>query len=368
MTEVPMAKRLEIVRLHLEGHSNQEVATLANSSKGTVGNVLTELRTGRLPIADSVADQAVLLHKIAAEMREYWLSPAEACIGFECFDTLRGSGIPAHEWPTLIRLAQKLADKEELDLIAFLHAGNVVSEFVMETGIDPVNVPATVANLEQELEQKRAEIKDVDACVVERDAIEQAIIARNAELAALNDDIAAAKSERDAEQVATATAREKGRPAAAAAEESAQTRTGKLEAREEVLTKRVETLEAKAAHEERRLPSSREVADAFEVLGVPIGVMQGVLARLEALSSESGVSVSDLRERLLGAVEDLEGEQELKRWEEAVAAVKADASTLETRAKILTSQNQVLTEKNTEIHAAVDASIQEIPTYMKSLM
>ena len=56
MEKVTTAKRLLIVKLYLSGLSYDEIATKCGVSKGTVANVIAELRAGKFPEAADVGE------------------------------------------------------------------------------------------------------------------------------------------------------------------------------------------------------------------------------------------------------------------------------------------------------------------------
>jgi transposase len=55
--ELDEKKKLEILRLYLQGCSYDQVSTGAAVGKGTVVNVLNDFRTGRFPAFTDVAEQ-----------------------------------------------------------------------------------------------------------------------------------------------------------------------------------------------------------------------------------------------------------------------------------------------------------------------
>lgn len=57
MKELDEKKKLEILRLYLQGCSYDQVSTGAAVGKGTVVNVLNDFRTGRFPAFTDVAEQ-----------------------------------------------------------------------------------------------------------------------------------------------------------------------------------------------------------------------------------------------------------------------------------------------------------------------
>ena len=56
MEKLTTAKRLQIVKLYLSGLSYDEIAAKTGISKGTVANVVAELKAGNFPEAANVSN------------------------------------------------------------------------------------------------------------------------------------------------------------------------------------------------------------------------------------------------------------------------------------------------------------------------
>ena len=49
MEKLSIKKRLLVIRLYLQGLSYGEIASKANVAKGSIGNIITDLKAGRFP-------------------------------------------------------------------------------------------------------------------------------------------------------------------------------------------------------------------------------------------------------------------------------------------------------------------------------
>ena len=58
MPELTFRKRLRIVELLLGGHSYQTISERVGVSKGTIANVMNELRDGEIPIVQGIEEVA----------------------------------------------------------------------------------------------------------------------------------------------------------------------------------------------------------------------------------------------------------------------------------------------------------------------
>lgn len=61
MEKLSSRKRMVIVGLYLNGLAYDEIAAKASVSKGTVANIVSDLKAGRFPEASNVSDQLELL-------------------------------------------------------------------------------------------------------------------------------------------------------------------------------------------------------------------------------------------------------------------------------------------------------------------
>ena len=82
MEKLSLKKRLLIIRLYLEGFSYDEIAARTSVAKGTVFNVIAEIKAGRFPEYSGLSEQLELLRELAADLRRSRITPANpSCKG-----------------------------------------------------------------------------------------------------------------------------------------------------------------------------------------------------------------------------------------------------------------------------------------------
>lgn len=69
MQKLSLRKQLTIVKLYLSGFSYDEIATRIGASKGTVANVVADLKAGRIVDVQDPAEQMELLRELAIDLR-----------------------------------------------------------------------------------------------------------------------------------------------------------------------------------------------------------------------------------------------------------------------------------------------------------
>ncbi|GAI97746.1 unnamed protein product, partial [marine sediment metagenome] len=69
MEKLSLKKNLFVIRLYFEGLSYDEIAAKAGVGKGTVTNVITELKAGRFPELGDLSEQIDSFRELKGEFR-----------------------------------------------------------------------------------------------------------------------------------------------------------------------------------------------------------------------------------------------------------------------------------------------------------
>ena len=93
MPELNFRKRLRVVELLLQGHSYQTISERVGVSKGTVSNVINEVRNGQLPTVRGLEDQVDGLREVATQVQRNGLSLSQAAVGLTAFRGFAALGI-----------------------------------------------------------------------------------------------------------------------------------------------------------------------------------------------------------------------------------------------------------------------------------
>jgi len=107
MEKVTTAKRLVIVKLYLLGLSYDEILAKSGVSKGTVANVVTDLKAEMFPEATDVGEHTVLLRELSLDLKRSRLTPGQCVVGLTVLSRINDCGLePAdiERWPRGLNL------------------------------------------------------------------------------------------------------------------------------------------------------------------------------------------------------------------------------------------------------------------------
>ena len=93
MEKLSLRKQLVVVRLYLSGLSYDEIAAKGGVSKGTVANIVSELKAGRFHETGNVSEQLELLRELAVELKQTGLTLGQAAAGVAVLSYLEEFGL-----------------------------------------------------------------------------------------------------------------------------------------------------------------------------------------------------------------------------------------------------------------------------------
>ena len=117
MERLSAKKKLAIVRQYLSGLSYDEMAVKSGVSKGTVANVVADLKAGRFPEAADVVDQIELLRELSLDLKRLKLTPVQCATGLIVLARIYECGLdPADigRWPLILKSAGSDDQAQEL--------------------------------------------------------------------------------------------------------------------------------------------------------------------------------------------------------------------------------------------------------------
>ena len=78
MSKIQMKKKLDIIGLYFEGQSYEEISTKTHTSKGSVSNIITELKAGKFPEYYDLSEQMDVLRELANELKNNCQIPQDS--------------------------------------------------------------------------------------------------------------------------------------------------------------------------------------------------------------------------------------------------------------------------------------------------
>ncbi len=326
MEKLSLRKQLVVMRLYLSGLSYDEIAAKGGVSKGTVANIVSELKAGRFPETGNVSEQLELLRELAVELKQTRLTPGQAAAGIAVLSHLEEFGLVPADMERWATLSHALTSDTEAQ--AFAKAALTLEEVKKRTGLSidalenkALELAHEVERLEPLAQQVREHRGQLEELGEQRQRLSDEVSELERRLSSLH---------RNVEQ---------------------------KEKREAELSRRVQELEKRAHGADERLSTARKDLQVLSGLGFPLNDLSGFVQRLCGIAQRHSIHPEALRERLLHELEQLEEGLrletlvEMKRLELAKAK-QALAKAQEELVALETAMQQLRQEQAT-LHALV---------------
>jgi len=306
MKELTEKKKLEILRLFFAGYSYDQVVTESGIAKGSVVNVVNDLRAGRFPAFTDIADLVDDLRDLSVELRRKGVGVSEAALGLAFFSRLDEMGVTPEKLWLWASMCREMSPAEA-PLQEFTAAALELFKITQETGQSYDSIVTNYSHLRTESGSLAEEVESLRSAKKELEMTQ----------AALTEDI----------QSLTEKKRVLER------------QTTDLSARHETLTKETTALEAQChglkveiAELEAKSSILGPVVERLNALGFSQNELETLRAKLEELASSEGLSSEELRERFF---EELSAYGATLSFEKRKKELQGEVSTLETQVESL---------------------------------
>jgi hypothetical protein len=308
MERLSMKIKVAIIRHFLSGMPYDEIAAKHFVSKGTVANVITELKAGRFPEAADVVDQIELLRELSIDLRRSKLTPERCAIGLVVLTRINECGLdPADigRWPLILKSAT--TEDEAQDLIELIYD---IEDVRQRTGL-------SLEELDDKIHKLEGKAADLEPVSKQYEDCQKQLV----ELTKQRDDIAGMVASLD-EKYKLLSPRVKD-----------------LEKREQYLSRRIKDMEARAEKAETTLAALSKEKQRLVEAGLPLEAVTEFSERVQSIAQRHHITPARLRERLLQELEKLDqgiglenliwGRQlELEKQERAIAAARQERESL----------------------------------------
>jgi predicted nucleic acid-binding Zn-ribbon protein len=332
MERLTAKKKLAVVRLYFSGLPYDEIAAKCGVSKGTVANLVAELKAGTVPEAADVGEHIELLRELSIDLKQSKLNPAQCAIGLIFLTRINECGLePADidRWPMILKAVRNEDDAKE-----FIRLIYSIQEVQKRSGL---GIEAQDKKV-HELEKKAADLETVS------DKLKDA----KKELADLS-------KQRDELTNSVAMLQQRS--------ELLIPQVKEMERRERNLSRRIADMEPKAEKAETTLSAMKREMQKLEDLGLSLKGLAELNERLQEISQRHAIKSSELRTRLLHELRALDkglalettnrrrqqeldkAEQALARTKKEVEAAKAVVGTLEQEKTNLEASIREMREK-----------------------
>jgi transposase len=337
MERLTAKKKLTVVRLYLAGLSYDEIAAKCGVSKGTVANVVAELKAGNFPEAADVAEHIDLLRELSIDLKQSKLTPGQCAVGLILLTKINECGLdPADidRWPTILKAVRNEDDARE-----FVRLIYSIQEVQQRSGLGIEALDMKV----HELEKKAADLESVS------DKLKNS-----------KKDLADLTKQRDELANSVAILEQK--------EELLTPRVKELERREQNLSRRIADMEPKAEKVETTISALKRETQKLEDVGLSLRGLAELNEKLQEIAQHHTIKPSELRTRLLHELQTLDKglaleslirsrQQELDKMGQALIRTKNE---VETTAAVVGSLRQEKTKLEESIREMRERVMQEI--------
>jgi transposase len=146
MERLSASKKQTIIKLYLSGFSYDEIAAKCGVSKGTVANVVTELKAGKFPEATDAAEHIDQLRELSQDLRRSRLTPGQCATGLILLTRINECGLDAADverWPMILKSIGNEDEAQE-----FVRLVYSIQEVQKRTGLSPEALDNKVHELE----------------------------------------------------------------------------------------------------------------------------------------------------------------------------------------------------------------------------
>jgi predicted nucleic acid-binding Zn-ribbon protein len=340
MERLTAKKKLSVVRLYLSGLSYDDIAARSGVSKGTVANVVADLKAGIIPEAADVGEYIELLRELSFDLKRSELTPGQCAVGLVLLRQISECGLdPAdiNRWSMILKSV-----RSEDDVNEFVRVVYSIQQVQQRSGLSL----EALDNKVQELEKKAADLEPIS------DKMEN----YKKQLVELT---------RQREELVNSVAmlEQKNKLLSPQVKE--------LEKRERNLSRRIADMEPKAKKAETTLSTLKGEMQKLEDIGFTLKELAEFNKKLQAIAQHHSIKPSELRSRLLHELEILNKgltletliqsrRQELDKVEQAVARGKNEIESIRASVDSLKQEKTNLEASIKEMREKVSREIAKI--------
>jgi myosin heavy subunit len=309
MERLSAKKKSAIVRQYLSGLSYDEIVVKSGVSKGTVANVVADLKAGNFPEAADVGEHIEMLRELSLDLNQSKLNPGQCATGLLLLTRINECGLnPADigRWPMILKSLKNEDDAQE-----FVRLVYSIQEVQQKTGLSL----EALDNKAHELKKKAAELEPMSDKLKNCRKQLTELTRRREELAKM-----------------VANLEEKHK--------LLNPHVKDLKKRENDLSRRITDMEPKARKAEATLSALNNEIKKLNDIGFSLKELAELSERLEVIAQQHAIEPTKLRSRLLHELETLDKvlalealiqsrQDELDKAEQAIVKNKKEKDTIE---------------------------------------
>ena len=340
MEKLSTKKRLNIAGQYLSGLSYDEIAAKSGVSKGTVANVVAELKAGRFPEATDTAEHIEQLRELSLDLKRLKLTPGQCATGLILITRINECGLdPADidRWPLILKSVGNQDEAQE-----FVRLVYSIQEVQQRMGLSL----DALDNKVHELERKAADLKPMSGKLEDCKKQFTELTKRRGELAS----------------------------AVAGLEEKYKWLTPRVKdlgKREQDLSHRITEMEPRAHKAEMTFTTLSKEIQRLQDIGLAFDELAEFNERVQVIAQRHTIKPAELSDRLLHELESLDKglglealiqsrQLELDKKEQAVANTKKELETTKAVVNSLRQEKMSLEASIKETREQVSREIAKI--------
>lgn len=275
MERLSAKKKDAIIGQYLSGMAYDAIGAKSGVSKGTVANIVAELRAGKFPEAAGVTEQIEQLRELSLDLKRANLTPGQCAVGLMVLSRINECGLdPAdiNRWPDILKSVENEGEAQE-----FVRLVYSIGEVQQRTGLSLDALDSKV----HDLEKKAADLGPVSAKLAgcqkqlgeltrQRELLESAITGLEGKRKLLDPQV------KD------------------------------LEKREQDLSRRIKNMEPRADKAETTLAALSKEMQKLEDIGFTFESLAEFSQRVKVIAERHAVKPAEVRERLSHELENLD--------------------------------------------------------------
>ena len=160
MEEITLKKRLQVVELYFSGLSFDQISAKSGVSKGSVANIINELKAGNFPEVADITDQIETLRELSVTINKLKITVGKSAVGIALLNRIYELNLdPAdmERWPLLLHNIKSQDDAHEI-----IEAAYAVRGIQEETGLSLGALEEKVKNLGEKAKELETIIDKIE--------------------------------------------------------------------------------------------------------------------------------------------------------------------------------------------------------------
>jgi len=159
--EIPIDRKLEVVKLYFEGLAYDDIAKKTGVAKGSVAAIVEALRAGEFPQFEHVTDMVNGLRDLTVGLQKAGLSITEAASLFILVEKLIGLGVEPPHLESWVRMCRAVPE-EEFSRSLIIQAASKLAKLEQE-GLSYEQTMESLRSSSAELERLEGEVAELRA-------------------------------------------------------------------------------------------------------------------------------------------------------------------------------------------------------------